>query len=64
MRILVDINLSPDWVSVFDWVGGSLNHWRDVKGIKYRAATQTMKRFATTLGKGPRAAIVGHQVAA
>ncbi len=39
MKIVIDMNLSPEWVSVFEAAGYQAVHWSSVGDIKAKDST-------------------------
>ncbi len=48
MRLLIDMNLSPDWVDIFQQQGWQALHWSDVGDP--RAADATIMEWARANG--------------
>ncbi len=48
MKLLIDMNLSPDWVTVFEWQGWQALHWSTVGDP--RAADSEIMKWARTNG--------------
>ena len=48
MKIAIDMNLSPEWVSVFETAGYQAVHWSDVGDIK--ATDKTIMKWAVNHG--------------
>ncbi len=49
MKIVIDMNLSPEWVTVFETAGYQAVHWSDVGDIKATDKTITVLLFISYL---------------